>query len=102
MRHQKGADLVLTVTYDPTRSAESGQYRVELVEVPTDGDRPGNRFGYWCDKGHLRHMAHAIFEPFRRDFIEAIINADPSFLAPPPGPKVVQVTWHENAVRRAL
>lgn len=97
---------MLTITKDDRRDPGEGQYRVELVEIEVGAggnDRPGNRFGYWCDKGHLRHMIHEVLEPFRYEFIDAIVNADPSFfVAAKTSPKVHRVTWGEDAVNGAL
>jgi len=62
---------MLNVTFDPSRPAERGQYYVELIDIKVDR---ANRLGYWCDKEHLRHMAHAILGQFRFELIEGLIG----------------------------
>jgi hypothetical protein len=49
------------------RSEDQGQFFVELVNhIPFMGhpQEKVNRFGYWCDKGHLKHMILALMAQF--------------------------------------
>lgn len=57
---------MLNVTFDPKRPADRGQYFVELIDIRhfergLGGENwDSNRLGYWCDKGHLQTIAHAV------------------------------------------
>lgn len=59
---------MLNVTRDlANRKEGEGQYYVELVNhTPFMGatNEKINRFGYWCDKGHLKHMILALIGQF--------------------------------------
>lgn len=66
---------MLNVSFDPNRPVDQGQYFVELIK-PHDlphGDR-ADRLGYWCDKGHLRHMAKQLLQPFAGGILGQLID----------------------------
>ena len=67
---------MLNVTFDPRRPYADGQYYVELTDHLLNDYEKVNRLGYWCDKGHLRHMARQLVEPFAGNILSFLIGLD--------------------------
>ena len=68
---------MLTVTFDPKRKPEDGQYFVRLTAwVPDNlGDVAiANQLGYWCDRQHLRHVAAAVLRHFPDELVAAVLK----------------------------
>lgn len=66
--------MVLNVRYDPTRPHDLGQYYIELVELDHGRPQESRRFGYWCDKGHLRTCAIAVVKEFGGELAQALLK----------------------------
>ena len=65
---------MLNVTFDPSRRVDDGQYFVELSDHPKGDLQRVNRLGYWCDKGHLKHMARQLVQPFAGEILGTLID----------------------------
>lgn len=71
---------MLSIRYDPRRKIEDGQYYVELLDFDPTDDSIVNRFGYWCDLGHLKvaiiSPAIAFTKWFTRDALRKLLELD--------------------------
>lgn len=60
---------MLIVKRDLSRQRDEGQFYVALVDMQTE-----NRFGYWCDQAHLRHMVHTVVRHFEYEIISRLLD----------------------------
>lgn len=55
---------MLNVKRDESRREEDGQYFIELTRNRDLTIINCDRLGYWCDKGHLKHMVLQFMKQF--------------------------------------
>ncbi len=92
---------MLVVDFDPTRSRESGQYHVRLIDGKS-GDygndaRHQNQVGYWCDGAHLASgVLASVLGHIEDDDLDRIRKYAR------PKKRVVNVTWHPTTIDAAI